>query len=147
MVKAELSICISEENGLEISLDLLKRGDAKEQEWEIANYFQDILLGVMDAMGKSMGAECDATIIKESPTDTKSEKGISKENFVTLIKAIPTGDDDSKIDDYCDAVDKIDDAYTRGYLIAKMEALNESLSSDSQDYKDEFLFIIKDLIF
>ncbi len=52
MVKAELSLHINEDDTLEITLDLLKREDWKEIEWELANSVQDALITIVKTMDK-----------------------------------------------------------------------------------------------
>lgn len=50
MVKAELSLHVNEDDILEITLDLLKREDWKEAEWELANSLQDALITMVKTM-------------------------------------------------------------------------------------------------
>ena len=61
MVKAELTIEIQKDDKLHIGLDLLKREDAQDLEWQIANSIQDILLSVI----KHITETTDAKLIKQ----------------------------------------------------------------------------------
>ena len=52
MVKAELTIEIQKDDKLHIALDLLKREDAKNMEWQIAEVIQELLLSSIKIMTK-----------------------------------------------------------------------------------------------
>lgn len=53
MVRAELTIEITKNDKLRIGLDLLKREDWKEDEWNLANNLQEYLMFVVNAVSKS----------------------------------------------------------------------------------------------
>jgi len=52
MVKAELTIEIQKDDKLHIALDLLKREDAKNMEWQIAELIQELILTTINLMTK-----------------------------------------------------------------------------------------------
>jgi hypothetical protein len=60
MVKAELTI-IKKDDNLQIDLDLLKREDWTQEEWELANTIQEILLTSI----KLITENSDAKLIKQ----------------------------------------------------------------------------------
>lgn len=65
MVKAELSI-ETKNNQLNITMDLLKREDWKQDEWELANNLQESLIGIIDLVKASgLAKETKREIIKE----------------------------------------------------------------------------------
>lgn len=66
MVKAELTIEFSKENKLHIGLDLLRREDATEEEFQIAQSIQESLLLLIDLMkGNNVVKETKRQIIKD----------------------------------------------------------------------------------
>lgn len=53
MVKAELTIEINKDSKLHIGLDLLRREDATEEEFQIAQSIQESLLAIIDLLKES----------------------------------------------------------------------------------------------
>ena len=66
MVKAELTIQFTKPTGLQIGLDLLKREDWTQEEFDIANNLQESLIAIIDMMTASgIAKEEKREIIKE----------------------------------------------------------------------------------
>lgn len=70
MVKAEISINIKNDH-LELSVDLLKREDWKEDEWGLANIIQQFIVSALDILKKNgIAEEIYGEIIRE-PNDSR----------------------------------------------------------------------------
>ena len=65
MVKAELTIEFTKQNQLHIGLDLLKREDATDEEFAVAESIQESLLMIIDMLkGSGLAKELKREIIK-----------------------------------------------------------------------------------
>lgn len=67
MVKAEMTIEYNDKEQLHIGLDLLKREDWTEIEWQLANHLQTSLLAIIEVFKASGVKEIKREIINKSP--------------------------------------------------------------------------------
>lgn len=66
-------------------------------------------------------------------------------NKTKIIKAIKNADI-SDSDWTEDILDMIDDAYTRGYLDAKLEEMLDSMSASEEYFREDFLDLMKEIL-
>ena len=64
MVKCELTIHSPKDSKLHIELDLLKREDAKDLEWQLAEKIQDLILNLIEVFKATGAKEIKKEVIK-----------------------------------------------------------------------------------
>ena len=66
MVKVDIAIEIKEDKTVRVEMDLLKREDWKEDEWQLAEILQETYIGIINLLEKSgLAKETFRKIIKE----------------------------------------------------------------------------------